>query len=115
MKTLLAHDLTSEHAAARQLVLILMIFNKTSRAYGIVSCLGVQIEAADKIAQAAATTVLRAIPELQMALKDIGSSNRDGSEPAHSPCSNTRAGHGSLSIKGHVMVLLAVRKGASGL
>lgn len=40
--------------------------------------MGVQIEAADKIAQAAATTVLRAIPELQMALKDIGSSNRDG-------------------------------------
>ncbi|CAL8468842.1 g8383 [Coccomyxa elongata] len=37
-----------------------------------------KIEAADKIAQAAATTVLRAIPELQMALKDIGSSNRDG-------------------------------------
>lgn len=37
-----------------------------------------QIETADGIAQAAATTVLRAIPELQLLLKDIGSSNRDG-------------------------------------
>lgn len=37
-----------------------------------------QIETADSIAQAAATTVLRAIPELQLLLKDIGSSNRDG-------------------------------------
>lgn len=37
-----------------------------------------QIEVADNIAQGAATTVLRAIPELQLLLKDIGSSNRDG-------------------------------------
>lgn len=39
---------------------------------------GLQIEAAEAVAQSAALTVLRAIPELQLLLKDIGSSNRDG-------------------------------------
>ena len=39
---------------------------------------GLQVEAADLAAQSAAVTVLKALPELQLMLKDFGSANRDG-------------------------------------
>ena len=37
-----------------------------------------QVEAADLAAQSAAVAVLKALPELQLMLKDFGSANRDG-------------------------------------
>ena len=40
--------------------------------------MALQVEAADLAAQSAAMTVLKALPELQLMLKDFGSSNRDG-------------------------------------
>jgi hypothetical protein len=43
-----------------------------------VDLLILQIEAADVVGQSAAMTVLKAIPELQLLLKDIGGSSRDG-------------------------------------
>ena len=38
----------------------------------------VQVEAANLAAQSAAVAVLKALPELQLMLKDFGSANRDG-------------------------------------
>ena len=37
-----------------------------------------QLEEADYVARAAAKAILQAIPELQSALDDIGTSSRDG-------------------------------------
>ena len=37
-----------------------------------------QVDTADLAAQSAAVAVLKALPELQLMLKDFGSANRDG-------------------------------------
>ena len=42
------------------------------------ACVLMQVEAADLAAQSAVVTALKALPELQLMLKDLGSSNRDG-------------------------------------
>lgn len=39
---------------------------------------GMQVDTADLAAQSAAVAVLKALPELQLMLKDFGSANRDG-------------------------------------
>jgi hypothetical protein len=41
-----------------------------------------QVEEADRVARAAAKAVAQAIPELEAALRDIGSAHRDGCAPA---------------------------------